>query len=106
MDGMIGRDEMSGNGAEPRVHRADIVIVGAGAAGAMAALAANEQGASFVGLDQLPEFGGTAVVSGGGMSIAGTPMQAERGITDSPDLAFRDLMAQDNEADPAWGRFY
>jgi uncharacterized protein len=94
------------NGADPNVHQADIVIVGAGAAGAMAALAANEQGATFVGLDQLPEFGGTAIVSGGGMSIAGTPMQAERGIVDSPDLAFRDLMAEDNQADPVWGRFY
>lgn len=72
----------------------------------MAALAANEQGATFVGLDQLPEFGGTAIVSGGGMSIAGTSMQAEMDIVDSPDDAFRDLMAEDNNADPAWGRFY
>jgi predicted oxidoreductase len=94
------------NGASVHTHQADIVIVGAGAAGAMAALAANEQGATFVGLDQLPEFGGTAIVSGGGMSVAGTPMQAERGIEDSPDRAFRDLMAEDNQADPAWGRFY
>src|SRR5436190_17983825 len=102
-----GETSMNGssNGSERLEHRADIVIVGAGAAGAMAGLAANEQGATFVGLDQLPEFGGTAIVSGGGMSIAGTPMQAERGIVDSPDLAFRDLMAQDNEADPAWSRF-
>ena len=99
MEGVAG-------GAEPGVHRADIVIVGAGAAGAMAALAATEQGASFVGLDQLPEFGGTAIVSGGGMSIAGTSMQGERGIEDSPDLAFHDMVDPQTEADEAWGRFY
>ncbi len=94
------------HGAALQVHRADIVIVGAGAAGAMAALAANEQGATFVGLDQLPEFGGTAIVSGGGMSIAGTSLQREKGIEDSPDRAYHDMVDGQTEADPAWVRFY
>jgi predicted oxidoreductase len=88
------------------VHEAELVIVGAGAAGAMAALAANEQGASFVGLDQLPEFGGTAIVSGGGMSIAGTRLQAEKGIEDDADLAFHDMVDGQTEADEEWARFY
>ncbi|MPZ13613.1 MAG: FAD-binding protein [Chloroflexi bacterium] len=88
------------------VHRADVVIVGAGAAGAMAALAANEQGVTFVGLDQLQEFGGTAIVSGGGMSIAGTRMQEEQGIQDAPDRAFHDMVDEQAEADEAWVRFY
>jgi len=83
------------------------VIVGAGAAGAMAALAANEQGVSFVGLDQLPEFGGTAIVSGGGMSVAGSTMQAEKGIEDRPERAVADMLAEQNdEADAEWARFY
>ncbi len=88
------------------VYEADVVIIGAGAAGAMAALAAHEQGASFVGLDQLAEFGGTAIVSGGGMQVAGSRMQEERGIEDSPERAFHDLVDGNEEADPAWARFY
>lgn len=87
-------------------YEADLVILGAGAAGAMAALSAHEQGASFVGLDQLPQFGGTAIVSGGGMQVAGSPMQAEQGIVDSPDQGFHDLVDGNLEADPAWARFY
>lgn len=94
------------SGSEARVHEAHVVIVGAGAAGAMAALAATEQGATFVGLDQLAEFGGTAIVSGGGMSVAGTSMQAERGIEDSPERAFHDMMEGQSEADKDWARFY
>jgi succinate dehydrogenase/fumarate reductase flavoprotein subunit len=95
-----------GSGAIARDHQADLVIVGAGAAGAMAALAANEQGATFVGLDQLPEWGGTAIVSGGGMSIAGSKLQTEKGIEDSPDCAYHDMIDGQTEADPAWVRFY
>lgn len=94
------------NGRSPTRHEADIVIVGAGAAGAMAALAAQEQGARFVGIDQLPEFGGTAIVSGGGMQVAGSRMQAEKGVDDSPDRAYHDLIDGNAEADPAWARFY
>ena len=88
------------------MHEADVVIVGAGAAGAMAALAAHEQGATFVGLDQLPAFGGTAIVSGGGMSVAGSHMQAERGISDSPGQALHDMLEDQSEADEQWARFY
>src|SRR5439155_13680815 len=103
-----GETSMNGssNGSDRLEHRADIVIVGAGAAGAMAAPAAYEQGATFVGLDQLPEFGGTAIVSGGGMSVAGSSMQAEKGIEDSPDRAFHDMVDEQSEADQEWARFY
>ena len=88
------------------IHEADIVIIGSGAAGAMAALAAHEQGATFVGLDQLPEFGGTAIISGGGMQVAGSSMQTEKGIDDSPDRAYHDMVDGNDECDPAWVRFY
>lgn len=97
---------MTSSNDAPQVHEADIVILGAGAAGAMAALAAHEQGARFVGLDQLPQFGGTAIISGGGMQVAGSSMQAERGIVDSPDRGYHDLVDGNLEADPAWARFY
>lgn len=89
------------------VHRAELVIVGAGAAGATAALEAYDAGASFVALDQLPEFGGTAITSGGGTCIAGSAKQRAMSINDSPELALRDLLATGlGEADEAWARFY
>jgi len=98
---------VSSTQAERPVHRADVVIVGAGAAGATAALEAHAAGASFVGLDQLAEFGGTAIISGGGCCIAGSALQRARGIDDSPALALRDLLAAgEGEADPEWARFY
>src|SRR3954447_7328356 len=109
MGALFGRYEAMAelqNGAGAQRHEADLIIVGAGAAGAMAALAADEQGASFVGLDQLPEFGGTAIVSGGGMSIAGTQMQAEKGIEDDWERAFHDMVDEQTEADEEWVRFY
>jgi predicted oxidoreductase len=101
---------MNGQPARPatHVHEAELVIVGAGAAGATAALEAHAAGATFVGLDQLREFGGTAIVSGGGVSISGSPMQREKGIEDSPELAIHDMLdgQDEGEADEAWARFY
>jgi len=86
---------------------ADVVIVGAGAAGASAALEVASAGGSFVGLDRLDAFGGTAITSGGGVCVGGTPFQRSRGVADSPELALRDHLAVgDGAADEAWARFY
>jgi 3-oxosteroid 1-dehydrogenase len=43
----------------------DVVVVGCGGAGAMAALSANEAGASCIVLEKMPYKGGTTVLSGG-----------------------------------------
>jgi predicted oxidoreductase len=95
------------NLADPGLPAADVVVVGAGAAGAAAFLEAAAAGGSVIGVDQLASFGGTTAVSGGGCCIAGTPLQAARGIDDSAELALRDLVeAGQGEADEAWGRFY
>ena len=88
-------------------HEADVIVVGAGAAGAAAVLEADAARASVIAIDQLPGFGGTAAISGGGCCIGATPLQAERGIADSPELALRDILAAgDGEADEVWARFY
>ncbi len=96
-----------GTTSQRPVHRADIVIVGAGAVGATAALEAHAAGATFVVLDWLSEFGGTAIISGGGCCIAGSAFQRARGIEDSPALALQDLLAVNgDQADAEWARFY
>jgi predicted oxidoreductase len=86
--------------------RADIVVVGAGIAGAAALIEAAASGASVVGLDSGPGFGGTARRGGGGICIPGSTMQREQGIVDDPELAFRDLAANGNVFDDVWARRY
>lgn len=86
---------------------ADILIVGAGAAGATAAIDAAMAGADVLVLEALPNFGGTAATSGGGICIAGSSLQTQRGISDSPSKALEDWLAFGGaEADEAWADLY
>ena len=89
----------AGDGAEaaPPVRRgwareADVVVVGAGACGVVAALAARQAGASVIVLEAEAHAGGHGIVSGGNVPLGGgTSVQKRYGIEDSPDLVFRDL---------------
>jgi predicted oxidoreductase len=93
--------------ADPGSRDADVIVVGAGAAGGAAFLEVAAAGGAVIGVDQLPSFGGTAIVSGGGCCVPGTPLQEARGIDDSPGLALHDLVeAGGGEADETWGEFY
>jgi flavocytochrome c len=87
--------------------RADLLIVGSGAAGATAAIDAAAAGADVLVLEALPDFGGTAATSGGGICIAGSSLQAERGLQDSPALALEDWLAFGGpDADADWAKMY
>ena len=70
----------------------DIAIVGAGSAGLPAAIFAARRGASVLLLDHADKLGGSLWVATGQMSAAGTKLQGERGIEDSADLHFEDVM--------------
>jgi hypothetical protein len=74
-------------------HRqADIVVVGSGAAGLPAAIAARESGASVILIEAEKDIGGHAICSGGNIPLGGgTSVQKKYGIEDSADLVFRDL---------------
>lgn len=89
-----------------REKDADVIVVGGGAAGACAFLEAATAGARVIGLDAADGFGGTARLAGGGMCVPGTALQAERGISDSPELAFADLAAGGHDFDRDWARTY
>ena len=67
----------------------DVVVLGAGMAGHVAALAAAEAGASVLLLEKGPSYGGTSALSGGGMVFAGTDLQAAAGVEDDAE-ALRD----------------
>jgi succinate dehydrogenase/fumarate reductase flavoprotein subunit len=73
-------------------RQADVVVIGSGAAGLTAAIAAREAGASVILIEAEKHLGGHAIVSGGNVALGGgTSLQKKYGIEDSPDLLFRDL---------------
>ena len=75
-----------------------LVIVGAGACGLTAALAAHEQGAEVLVLERDSVPRGSTAMSSGMIPAAGTRFQAEHGVEDSPALFARDIMAKNHDA--------
>jgi fumarate reductase flavoprotein subunit len=80
----------------PAEHSAatDVLVVGGGACGMTAAVAARQQGAEVVVLEKEPEVGGNTALSTGSVPGAGTRFQAAAGIEDSPELMAEDIMRQ------------
>jgi FAD binding domain-containing protein len=69
----------------------DVVVIGAGAGGLPAAIAAREKGASVVIVEQNFDIGGRAMMSFGGLYIGGgNRLQKAAGRHDTPDLVFAD----------------
>ncbi|CAG0946669.1 fumarate reductase flavoprotein subunit [Gammaproteobacteria bacterium] len=91
--------------ADPVAADADVIVVGAGIAGLAAALEAESHGARVLVIEANSVAGGHAVRAGG-FALVDTPLQRSRGYHDSPDIAYRDLMAWGEDADPWWVRFY
>jgi succinate dehydrogenase/fumarate reductase flavoprotein subunit len=72
-------------------READVVIIGAGASGLPAAIAAREKGASVIMVEMNFDIGGRAMMSFGGLYIGGgNRLQKEAGRNDTPDLVFAD----------------
>ena len=79
----------------------DFIIVGAGTAGLPAAIHASRRGAKVLMLEAANELGGTLTMAAGQVSAAGTRLQEDQGIVDSPDRHFEDIMEITfGEADP------
>jgi succinate dehydrogenase/fumarate reductase flavoprotein subunit len=71
---------------------ADVIVIGAGATGITAAIAARELGASVIVLEAERHIGGHAICSGGNLSFGGGNIyQKKYGVEDSPERLFRDL---------------
>src|SRR6266571_5312022 len=69
----------------------DVVVIGAGAGGLVAAIAAREKGASVLIVEKNFDIGGRAMMSFGGLYIGGgNRMQKAKGMQDSPDTVFAD----------------
>jgi fumarate reductase flavoprotein subunit len=78
-----------------------VVIIGAGAAGLIAALAAREAGAEVLVLERDPLPRGSTALSAGLIPAAGTRWQAAAGIADTPAQFAADIMKKaHDEPDP------
>jgi len=88
--------------------QADVVVVGAGLAGLVAAAELGDRGKKVIIVDQEgpQNLGGQAFWSLGGLFMVDTPEQRRMGIKDSHDLALRDWMgtAAFDRAEDDWPR--
>jgi 3-oxo-5alpha-steroid 4-dehydrogenase len=89
----VSKRVTEGRAAEGRIaeDRADVVVVGFGAAGACAAIEAAAAGADVLILDRFTGGGATAMSGGVVYAGGGTPQQLAAGVTDSPDAMARYL---------------
>jgi predicted oxidoreductase len=87
---------------------ADVIVVGAGLAGLVAAAEVADAGKRVILLDQEPEqsLGGQAFWSFGGLFLVGSPEQRRMGVRDSFELAWQDWLgsAQFDREEDAWPR--
>lgn len=71
-----------------------VVIIGAGACGCTAALAAQSEGADVLVLERDAMPRGNTALSGGQIPAGGTQLQSAAGIDDTPDILAADLIAK------------
>ncbi|MFZ9905502.1 MAG: FAD-dependent oxidoreductase [Steroidobacteraceae bacterium] len=70
----------------------DFIIIGAGTAGLPAAIFASRRGAKVLLIDAATDIGGTLHLANGQVAAAGTRIQAAKGIVDTPDAHYEDVM--------------
>ncbi len=75
----------------------DLIVVGAGTAGLPLAISGGEAGARVLVLEKTGQIGGTLHRTGGNISAGGTRRQRQRGIEDSPEDHYRDIMRISHE---------
>jgi fumarate reductase flavoprotein subunit len=76
--------------------RWDYVIVGAGTAGLPAAIFASRRGARVLLVDAATDVGGTLHLANGQVSAAGSRTQVAKGIADSPDRHYAEILRLSN----------
>ena len=76
-------------------YQSDIIIIGGGLAGITTAIELLDHGKKVIILDRAGRdmFGGLAKEAFGGIMMVGTPHQKKMGISDSPELAYKDWLS-------------
>ena len=96
---------MRSDGASGFEFSVPVLVIGGGAAGAVAALATAAEGVEVMLVEQDGRPGGSTGLSQGLMCAAGTASQAAHGVEDSPEIFFADIMAKTRGlADPVIAR--
>lgn len=102
LGGLAGAAGLAACRAGPDDREWDLIVVGAGTAGLPAAIFSAQRGARVLLIDAASRVGGTLLIATGQMSAAGTRVQQEKGIEDTPQLHYEDVMRiSNNTADPA-----
>jgi len=78
----------------PWDEEVDILVVGSGAGGLTAAIAAADAHAKVLVIEKGDEYGGTSATSGGGIWIPNSPLGKAEGLEDSEDEAFAYIRPQ------------
>lgn len=78
--------------AQAHEARWDAIVIGGGNAGLPAAIFAAERGARVLIVEAAAALGGTLFMSSGQMSAAGTKLQKQKGIEDSAQRHYDDIM--------------
>ncbi|HUG69801.1 MAG TPA: FAD-dependent oxidoreductase [Pirellulaceae bacterium] len=68
----------------------DVIVVGAGGSGLAAAYSAAEHGGRVLVFEKRPQPGGTTGIAVGSFTAAGTSIQHQAGVDDSPELHIED----------------
>jgi flavocytochrome c len=84
----------------------DVAIVGSGIAGLSAALESGRAGHQVLVVDMSTVGGGHAIVSNGAVSLVNTPLQQQKGISDSTEMARKDFLQRGEDADAGWVDLY
>ena len=82
--------------ATPVPHTVDVVVLGTGAAGLTAAVAAHDAGASVALFEKADVVGGTTALSGGVAWLPNNPVAAAAGVQDSREEALAYLRSLSN----------
>ncbi|MEM9047528.1 MAG: FAD-dependent oxidoreductase [Pseudomonadota bacterium] len=105
MTGTRGNDVRVLWSVPPLQARTEVLIVGAGACGCCAALAAQEGGAEIMLLERDASPSGSTALSGGQIPAAGTALQRAAGIADNAETLAADLIAKSKgQCDTAMAR--
>lgn len=79
----------------------DVLVVGSGAAGLSAAIAAADTGLETLVIESTDRWGGTTNLSGGGLWMPTNPLMARLGVSDTVEEALTYMEACIGEAGPA-----
>jgi flavocytochrome c len=70
----------------------DVLVVGSGFAGLSAAIEASKAGKSVLVIEKMKNAGGNSIISDGGIAAPDTLLQKKRGIVDSPEKMYDDML--------------